>query len=259
MLNTLFPPAHAYQPTRYLTPAVLHEQRHALSRYLFAVEQNGTRILDGVKEYGRKEERGDENGWPSVHEVLELYLKETQIFMNDCGALIGNMFIESWLGQDAALRGSIPDSRVSGSTVSLSNRPSTANKDKPLPAWPGQEATSTETTQTTPTTKGGSIFDKLARFFGHRKKEDGEKKEAESKTAKSLRKMKSTGTLRNLKERNQSSAGVGSMRGHPGEIVVDEELRKRTLERARSRAALAQAAAAQEAKPPSRPLVTFDV
>ena len=253
MLNTLFPPIiTSPQPTRHLTPTLLHEQRESLSRYMNAVEQNGIEVLESIKQHGRNVARGDIYGWRSVFDVLQLYVRAATTLINECAAVKGIESIPNRDGELEGRKGSKNILRGSGPALDSGRRPSAANKDKPLPERPGQEGASSQTV------KGGSVLDKLARkfhFLGHRKKEDTEKNEDEPKT-RSVRKAKSTGNLRDLKGKNHSCVGAGNLRNQIGLTKFDDfdydELRKRTIEEARARAAM------QEVKPKSRPLISFE-
>ncbi|KAI9791492.1 MAG: hypothetical protein M1816_003836 [Peltula sp. TS41687] len=290
MLNTLFPPVNGAAPTRYLTPALVHEQRENLRRCMQAVEQNGPMVLESFKQHGRNVLRGDTYGWQSLHDLLQLYLEATSALIDECAAIKVDYSIPNGDGEGGRREGGKPSTRGTGLPVREDRRPSTANKDKPLPAWPTQPLPNHELSSKelpnkgkTPSqpAKGGRMLDKLARkfaFFGNRKKEDTEKKEDDAKTrslrkAKStttlreLRKAKSTGTLRDLNGKNGSSVAVGSMRNRNGMGLFDdveyEELRQKTIEEARERAAREAAKLAAEVavkpKPKSRPVLSFEV
>lgn len=282
MLNTLFPPVYGqHRPTRQLTPAVLHEQRQTLGRYALAVEHNGPQVLDSALKAERNVRRGDETGWPGVHRVLDLYLEAANEFLEKCKSATSPQSISSHEsnktrdeeGVGESRKASRDNPRVSGSTASSGlRRPSTTvNKDKPLPAAPPKESTSSQTGA-----KGNSMFEKIARkfsLFGNRKRDETEKKEVEPKKkeiepkkkeddfkTKALRKMKSTGNLKNLKDRNQSSATIGSLRTRPGQFIIDEDLRTRAIAEARARTAAMQAAAGiSSTTTPRPPVVSFEV
>lgn len=258
MLNTLYPPAGVSPPTKFITTAVLEEQRAAFFRYIKGVEKNGPKILENLMKQGARAELEEENGWPIVRETLDRYLRAANGLIEDCTAVIGVDSILQHADADGKKRkGRQVDSGVSWTS---SDRPSTAssnrsksnNKEKALPPSPTLGAS---------TFKSSSALEKLVsglRRFGtgggSRKKEDhsdatstkgetkaeikGETKGAkrassdpkeETFMAKSLKKVKSTSALRDRKK----SASGSSSGGQIPSFDISDEARRRAISEAR--------------------------
>ena len=72
MLNTLYPPVMSAQPTSKLTIPLLMQQRDGFFNYIKHVEKRGPSILDNLMKQGAKDD--EENGWPAVKRTLDNYL-----------------------------------------------------------------------------------------------------------------------------------------------------------------------------------------
>src|ERR1700753_1610114 len=73
MLNTLYPPVEAAQPSSKLTIPLLMVQREGFFNYVKAVEARGPMCLQTLMKQGARS--GEENGWPAVKRTLTNYLK----------------------------------------------------------------------------------------------------------------------------------------------------------------------------------------
>lgn len=82
MLNTLYPPALATQPTSQLTRQVLKNQRDMYFKYITCVERSGTCVLRNLILQGKAE--GDDNAWPSIVRLMEHYLQVATSMINEC-------------------------------------------------------------------------------------------------------------------------------------------------------------------------------
>jgi hypothetical protein len=244
MLNTLYPPPSPHersQPTRILTPSILAGQRDGFFRYIQSVEKNGPSVLEHLMAQGRRVERGEVNGWPSVREVLVKYLRACNGVIDECSAIQGpEHFLDAMLPtegtEDRRRNGRKVDSGVS---FTSQDRPSTShsstksNRDKPLPAPPSPS-------------RGGSALEKIAREL--RKLRDRKKAEEDDQLttgasshskakakAKTLKKTKSTSALGDLRERNRSflgGLGDSGKRDLPP-FDLDEDMRLRAILEAR--------------------------
>lgn len=91
MLNTLYPPTVASGPTRKLTPAVLTSQRGAFFRYIQAVEKNGNGVLRSLERQGQRT-TDERNGWPSVRDAIDKYLRTSNSVIDECVKVTGPEF-----------------------------------------------------------------------------------------------------------------------------------------------------------------------
>ena len=211
---------------------------------------------------GRREERGEINGWSNVKETVDMYLRAANSLIDECTSVIG---IESIL-QNADAEYKRRNGRKIDSGVSFisEDRPSTgsssmkrSSKDKPLPMSP------TDTSPTTgalPSSKiGGSTLERLAREFRKLRKKDEpgkeDKKEETKPRTKSLKKMKSTSALGEGKNRVLMSGGIVTEKKQrsyttPQGFTLDEEGRRQAIE---------EALANRANKGKHRPLVSFEV
>jgi hypothetical protein len=165
MLNTVYPPAmipnvHIVQPTHQLTPAILSTQRNGFFRYITAVEKNGTAVLKSLINQGQRP--GDENGWLSVRETMDKYLRMANGVIDECFEITGKDSVQSptsasFSGTEtedekrrkvdsgisfvsSSNRGSVQSHQTRLSTSSSTNTHSrNQSTEKPLPAFP-QEA-----------------------------------------------------------------------------------------------------------------------
>jgi hypothetical protein len=72
MLNTLYPPVEATQPSARLSIPLLMVQREGFFNYVRAVEGQGPMCLQTLMRQGAR--YGEENGWPAVKRTLTNYL-----------------------------------------------------------------------------------------------------------------------------------------------------------------------------------------
>lgn len=91
MLNTLYPPTVASGPTRQLAPAILTSQRGAFFRYIQAVEKNGNGVLRSLEHQGQRT-TDEKNGWPSVRDAIDKYLRTSNSVIDECVKVIGPEF-----------------------------------------------------------------------------------------------------------------------------------------------------------------------
>lgn len=92
MLNTLYPPpipnaAQAASPTAQLTPQILLAQRNGFFRYIVAVERDGKGILKSL--FDQNKRPGDENGWASLRDNLDNYLRMATGIIEECHEITG--------------------------------------------------------------------------------------------------------------------------------------------------------------------------
>ena len=227
MLNTLYPPTYGALPTTQLTDTILNAQRNAFFRYIQAVEKNGKDVLQNLENASRRP--GDQNGWPVVRDILDVYLRKANCIIDDCLAMKG---IEDF---ETSSNGKRADSGVSFGSVD--KRPGTSRGssfstlDKPLPSQPCQQAP--------PLKKSGSTFERIAREIRRIKSRSADSKDDTSAKVpvapekRSLRKMKSTGALNremSSKKDGKHSRGNSSDRGALYEI--DEAQRQRLIREA---------------------------
>lgn len=138
MLNTLYPPTVASGPTRHLAPAVLTSQRGAFFRYIQAVEKNGNGVLRSLEHQGQRT-TDDKNGWPSVRDAIDKYLRTSNSVIDECVKVTGPEFfspinqkirLDDRADSAISFRSVNPHSASGsvgsvGSVGSLSSRPST--------------------------------------------------------------------------------------------------------------------------------------
>ena len=207
MLNTLFPPVTetTAPPAAHLTHHILRSHRDGFFRYIRGVETNGKDILQQLRAQGAPE--GSEDGWAPVRDVLDRYLRLANEIIDECASVTDH----SSLGEEPSSSRSKSrkvDSGVSFCSTERLPAPSADEideMDKPLPP--------------SPTKKGGSTLERLAREIRRLGLGDGK--------TKSLKKMKSTSAL--------------TTRGEPGQadyasfFDIDEQKRKRLIWEAKNR------------------------
>lgn len=91
MLNTLYPPTVASGPTRQLAPAILTSQRGAFFRYIQAVEKNGNSVLRSLEHQGQRT-TDEKNGWLSVRDVIDKYLRTSNSVIDECVKVTGSEY-----------------------------------------------------------------------------------------------------------------------------------------------------------------------
>ncbi|KAI9797479.1 MAG: hypothetical protein M1835_000421 [Candelina submexicana] len=222
MLNTLYPPSLASNPTPQLTVAMLLEQRTGFFRYIQGVSRNGRQILENLILQGRRVSQGDVNGWPGVADVIDQYLRLANSVILECQSLTGVRSFEPETEEE--MRRRKVDSGVSfGSRdrPSTSSSNSSKSKEKPLPASPALRSA-----------KSGTTLEKIAREIRriksrHQINEIVKKDKKEE--AKPIKKMKSLG---NLSDGKGSSTRLGAQ---TPAFNADEMRRERLLYDARMR------------------------
>jgi hypothetical protein len=169
MLNTLYPPNHNSQPTVHISVNTMLEHRTLFFKYIRGVEGVGIRILEPLMQQGRRSERGDTNGWPTIYETLDRYLKTCHAVIDECS----NISLEILDPQSSPTEVSKRKPRKvdSGVSFSESDRPLSGSSDKK------DKARSVNTEQNLPALmKSGSTLEKIAREI--RKMREKKKSEA---------------------------------------------------------------------------------
>lgn len=85
MLNTLYPPVIAAQPTAKLTREVLKNQRDGFFKYIQSVEKSGSIVLRTLMQQGKAP--ADVNGWLAVTRTLGLYLQLATSIIKECSGI----------------------------------------------------------------------------------------------------------------------------------------------------------------------------
>jgi len=124
MLNTLYPPATASQPTTKLTPDILKRQREGFFSYIQAVERKGPTVLRPLMEQNKNE--GDINGWPKVRDILDKYLRVAMMLIEQYGQVTtaSNMIVTHREQEERRKRKEKGDSGVSFASLGAEGRPS---------------------------------------------------------------------------------------------------------------------------------------
>ncbi|MCJ1247669.1 hypothetical protein MMC30_004884 [Trapelia coarctata] len=253
MLNTLYPPTHPLPPTPQLTPTILAAQRHAFFRYIQAVEKNGKGVLANLENQSKRPQ--DSNGWPVVREIVDKYLRTANCVIDECVTVGGP---EDFERRDSSKRA---DSGVSFGSLdrpatSLASyhkqsssfdkskdklsRSNSTNTNKPLPASP------VEACPPTPSKRGGSTLERIAREIRRIKsrsadsKDKKEEKERErsaddsrdSSRQRSLRKMRSASALGRAESKNRGGERERGTSGERGTWEIDEAKRRELIREA---------------------------
>ena len=248
MLNTLYPPIITTQPTTHLTRVMLKDQRNGWFRYISTVEVNGPNVLETISNQGRRP--GEENGWPALRETLDMYLRSATVVIAECSEIrdLDHFSPEKapWRAGDEnnRKRGRKADSGVSFSTGEH-HRPSTSGSSK----HSVESASSPSTTASSSAVKATTALERLARELRRMRG----KKTATTGTAHAgempppmamddtavappvvkkhatLRKMRSLGALGDSKQKEHAKLAKNA----PPLPMVDKELMKREMERAK--------------------------
>jgi hypothetical protein len=121
MLNTLLPPqppqGGSKLPTPYLTHQLLKDEREGFFDYIRMVQKNGPSVLQKVMEINKGPE--DENGWASVQQNVDKYLRVAKNLIDDCMSTTGT---ENFKQVDEPRKAKKTDSGVS---FGSERRPST--------------------------------------------------------------------------------------------------------------------------------------
>lgn len=136
MLNTLYPPANASQPTTKLTPDILRRQREGFFSYIQAVERKGPTVLRPLMEQNRNE--GDDHGWPKVRDILDKYLRVAMMLIEQYGQVTSasSMVTAHREQEERRKRKEKGDSGVSFASVKAEGRPSSSPEKRKSPPSP---------------------------------------------------------------------------------------------------------------------------
>lgn len=248
MLNTLYPPTVASAPTSQLAPAVLTSHRSAFFRYIQAVEKNGNGVLRSLEHQGQRS-TDEKNGWPSVRDTIDRYLRTSNSVIDECVKVTGpdyftpaNQKVRPDDRADSAIsfRSINPHSASGsvgsvGSAGSLSSRPSTGTSgsserraadlyaDKSLPPAPRivsnlpPDAHSHDSHVMGPPRKRTALEKMMRGILVWREEKDAQPHER-SERARTVKKTKSSGALR-------SRSGSGTKE----RFEITEEQRQRLI------------------------------
>lgn len=246
MLNTLYPPTGVTAPTRQLTPHVLSEQRQAFFRWITGVEKNGKRILTTLETQGRRP--GDINGWAGVRDIVDKYLRTANGVIEDCMDVFGPEYFRPRPEPESFQR---HERRTdSGVSFNTGGRPSTEESnpgksispttDKPLPKFPPRDEFS-------PSKKRTTKLEWIAREFRNLRTrnevreiphahQDSSNESLEAKPH-SLRKMRSTSSIRDVNRGTSKSPHMRSGSGESGNDFNYDAERRRAIFEAQQRKA----------------------
>ena len=198
LLNTLYPPTGYSAPTFHITAEVMEANRRDFFRYMTAVESDGPAILDPLVRQGARASRGEVTGWPALWQTLERYLDGASTIIAESSAVNG---VESIV-------------KKRDGEKSRKSRPANTRAATPTPTPITREPPPSESVSTHPSDepprKPGGTFDRLVAGLrrisgggggsGESKKKAADSKPGESFLARTIKKAKSTTTLR---DRNQ--------------------------------------------------------
>lgn len=247
MLNTLYPPTTSGSPTRQLSPAILASQRNAFFRYIQGVEKNGRGILKNLENQGAR--AGDANGWPSVREVIDQYLRAAAGVIEDCLQATGPEILAP--GEESRRAERRADSGVSFAT---GDRPSTSSSsgsvqkpasatssiNKPLPPSPGRQQPSRSVTAPENPKKPMSTLEKIARGIGNFRSRNDIKEttsHGDREKVRNLKKMKSASSMGGLRAKHARTAS-----GEHPPFNIDDAKRQKLIMEAKLEKAARQAA-----------------
>lgn len=222
MLNTLYPPTNPNQFTPYITDTILNAHRQGFSQYIFGIEKHGPKILDPLITQGIRE--GETNGWPSVRATLDKYLRMANEVIEECFEING---MDSLEGDEGMRKSRKVDSGISfafsegqsasggssrGSTRSSINSVTKGSK----PAPPLGTAKNLK--------PGRTALDRIAKEI-RKMRSRGDLRDLKDTPAKpkTLKKMKSTSIL------SDGDRDFGSSASDPPPFDVDEFKRKRMI------------------------------
>jgi hypothetical protein len=245
MLNTLYPPVEAAQPSSKLTIPLLMIQREGFFNYVKAVEARGPMCLQTLMKQGAR--KGEENGWPAVKRTLNNYLKLANQMIRESQEISSlDLHINSTpevpqVSESQYLEDIKESARKTDSGISFSG--SSDGKHSKNPSTSSSKSTGTNSSNTSRTTSSsfdfgrGSTLERLARELKKIKPRrlqvdeivkppspssrpspsiEKENMSPSSPTRSfrmsTLRKMKSLGTLGELNHSNHSSS---SLRNNP--------------------------------------------
>ncbi|KAL9590748.1 MAG: hypothetical protein Q9203_000470 [Teloschistes exilis] len=237
MLNTLYPPTTAVAPTKQLSTAILDRQRNTFFRYITAVEKNGKNVLKTLETQGKG--RSDENGWTAVRESVDKYLRTANGVIEECLAITGPDSLDP-----NSLENRRSDRRAdSGVSFATGDRPSTSSSrgsgsrtnsigNKPLPVSPPSQAPSSPK-------KKGTTLEKIARELRNlRARSDpnkGTMASAEGEKIKTVKRIKSTSSIRGASLPKHTRMGSGDCGGRARTFDIDDEKRQQLILEAQRR------------------------
>lgn len=204
MLNSLYNPMMTSTPTARLTKEVINKQRQGFFKYINAVENDGPAVLNNLMRQGAAPY--DDNGWPAVTRTLGMYLQLANSVISECASIAVENLSPS-IPTGARHRGKVD----SGVSLPLSEkRPSTSGSSTSDQAQEIRPADSPR--PKTPSGKAGSALEKLARglrSMGMSRTDVTEmlpQDQLRTSPKKSIRKMKSMGSIGERKLQKASSA-----------------------------------------------------
>ena len=236
MLNTLYPPTTATPPTRQLTAAILASQRSAFFRYITAVEKNGKAILSNLENQGQRP--GDMNGWAVVRELVDKYLRTANGVIEECMEVTGPEYFDPEAEAlrrkerraDSGVGFNAEDRPSTGDNVISKTNGTTANK--PLPKSPPRPEQSPSST----TKKKGTTLERIARELRNLRNRNDVRELSDTENdvsggekdlkSRGLRKMRSTGSVRDGKALHSRSGSEESRR----DFDFDAKRRRMILE-----------------------------
>lgn len=248
MLNTLYPPTTSGSPTRQLSPAILASQRNAFFRYIQGVEKNGRGILKNLENQGARS--GDANGWPSVREAIDQYLRTATGVIEDCLQVTGPEIFAS--GDEESRRA---ERRTdSGVSFATGDRPSTSSSsgsvrkpssssssvNKPLPPSPRREQPSRSATAPLNFKKPMSTLEKIARGIENFRSRNDAKEttsHGDREKARNLKTMKSANSMGGLRAKHARTTS-----GDYRPLEIDDAKRQKLIFEAKMEKAARQAA-----------------
>ena len=250
MLNTLYPPVISTPPTSKLTPAVLKSQRDGFFRYIRAVEQNGSKVLNNLMLQGKRP--GDSDGWGAVASTIDGYLRVACTSIAEFSE-IGTA--EQFAGSEEKLSRRKVDSGVSFGSSKQSARPETRDGSALMRDKAGSPPTVSSSTFRSPSVASskGSTLERIARELrrmGRRNKVDVEEiivkpahqvegsdspssSQMKLSRSRSLRRMKSFGALGELRSANASTVSVANTAGHNRKTSEAPSFDKHEMQRQR--------------------------
>ena len=229
MLNTLYPPVNATQPTTKLTSSILKNQRDGFFKYIQSVEKNGTRVLATLMQQGKG--LTDENGWPAVVRTMNMYLQVANSIITECMQISDIEDVSPQKKRDSknSKRSRTSGKADSGVSFNVSERLSSVSSASGEPVSP------TESTRPKTPTGGrpGTALEKLARglkTIGRSRTDVTEMVPPPVQTSppkpKGLRKMRSFGAIEG---RNGSKVSLSSVRADDVPAFDAEEMRRQRL------------------------------
>lgn len=240
MLNTLYPPTTAAPPTGQLTSAILESQRNTFFRYITAVEKNGKNVLKNLELQGKGPK--DDNGWTAVRESVDKYLRMANGVIEECLEITGPDSLDP-NSQEYRRSERRADSGVS---FGIGDRPSTSSSrdsrsnsatNKPLPVFPPAEPMPQPTQAPPSPKKKGTTLEKIARELRNlRARSDpnkGTTATLDGERLKTIKKTKSTSSLRDTSRSKHTRVASGDCGGRPHAFDIDEGKRQQLIFEAR--------------------------